>query len=208
MSWRETLGITPTNDSSHAHNTHNSYNSQNPADMDNCTDITDCTYGNQGKTDLSASMPKQDTACVTIPVGKKGECKPESSPKEEKAIALLTRMRNQIESGICPPEYDQPAYCRGCGSVWLWFSGNVLGCPWCWNRAANRPIPRPCAVRCIDCNNFERIEHPHLGHCTQNQTENIAGLWDEDSRYCEYYIQSQEAPLVAKRGQQGPNEKD
>lgn len=87
------------------------------------------------------------------------------------------------EAGQVPDEYDKKAYCRGCGWVWLFTTGTVDGCPWCWNRAKGLPIPRP-AVRCIDCQHFKRTEHPHIGHCAQGQPEAPAGLWDTDTRVC------------------------
>jgi len=34
---------------------------------------------------------------------------------------------------------------------------------WCWNRAADKPIPRPCSVHCGDCIHFERSTIPTLG---------------------------------------------
>jgi hypothetical protein len=37
-------------------------------------------------------------------------------------------------------------------------------------------------IICDDCAYFERIGHPHLGHCTKGQPEAIAGLWDTDDR--------------------------
>ena len=43
-------------------------------------------------------------------------------------------------------------------------------------------------VACGNCTNLERINHPHLGHCTKGELEAIAGLWDDDHRYCESYI--------------------
>jgi len=51
--------------------------------------------------------------------------------------------RQKINQGIRPNNYNKPAICKNCGPVWLWFSGEVLGCPWCWNRANGNPIPRP-----------------------------------------------------------------
>jgi hypothetical protein len=43
-------------------------------------------------------------------------------------------------------------------------------------------------VTCNHCNHFKRIDHPHLGHCTENLNENAAGLWDIDPRYCEFFV--------------------
>ena len=55
-------------------------------------------------------------------------------------------------------------------------------------RSKEVPKPDPSRVtHCGDCAHFERIEHPHLGHCAKGEPEAIAGLWDSDRRYCEQY---------------------
>jgi len=41
--------------------------------------------------------------------------------------------------GVSPTHYTKAALCARCGPIWLWFSGKVLGCPWCWNRVADKP---------------------------------------------------------------------
>jgi hypothetical protein len=42
--------------------------------------------------------------------------------------------------------------------------------------------------RCIDCQQFNRIEHPHLGTCAAGEPEGIAGNWDVDNRnYCNQF---------------------
>jgi len=108
------------------------------------------------------------------------------------AFARSLAQRREMDRGKRPDHYTERATCKHCGPIWLWFSGEVLGCPWCWNRVADRPIPRPCSVRCGDCTHFERIQsphaHPHLGHCAKNEPEAIAGLWDTDRRYCERFL--------------------
>jgi len=43
-------------------------------------------------------------------------------------------------------------------------------------------------ITCCGCIHFERIDHPHLGHCAKDEPETIAGLWDTDRRYCERFI--------------------
>ena len=73
---------------------------------------------------------------------------------ELRAFAVLVAQRRQMDRGIRPDHYTETAICTHCGPVWLWFSGEVLGCPWCWNRASGKPIPRPVAVKCKDCANF------------------------------------------------------
>ena len=102
--------------------------------------------------------------------------------------ALITLARSEINQGNIPAYFTKRAVCALCGPVWLWFEGNVSGCPWCGNRTRDLPIPRPRAVCCADCFHFKRIDHPHLGHCTKGQPEDVAGLWDGDHRYCEQYL--------------------
>ena len=51
-----------------------------------------------------------------------------------------------------------------------------------------KPNPDPWRfMRCGDCVYFERVDHPHLGHCAKGMSEAIAGLWDTDRRHCEQY---------------------
>ena len=108
------------------------------------------------------------------------------------AFARSQVQRRKMDQGKRPDHYTEQATCKHCGPIWLWFSGEVLGCPWCWNRAADKPIPRPCSVRCGDCIHFERIQsphgHPHPGHCAKGESEAIAGLWDTDRRYCTRFL--------------------
>ncbi|MEJ1381089.1 MAG: hypothetical protein RPT95_09010 [Candidatus Sedimenticola sp. (ex Thyasira tokunagai)] len=53
-------------------------------------------------------------------------------------------------------------------------------------------VPKPVAtnnpITCGDCIHFERIGHPHLGHCAKGEPEAIAGLWGSDRRYCEQFL--------------------
>ncbi len=112
-------------------------------------------------------------------------------------LAAFTRslvQRREMDQGKRPDHYNEHPTCQHCGPIWLWFSGKVAGCPWCWNRVADKPIPRPCSVRCGACNHFERVDHPHLGHCTKGESEAIAGLWDADHRGCSRYL-----PLLLKQ---------
>lgn len=62
---------------------------------------------------------------------------------EALALALVTRQ--QREHGTRPEHYTQRAHCEACGPVWLWEGApaRVLACPWCFNRTAGKPIPRP-----------------------------------------------------------------
>jgi hypothetical protein len=45
----------------------------------------------------------------------------------------------------------------------------------------------PTLVACRGCIHFQRIDHPHLGHCSQGQPEAVAGNWDDDCRWCEEF---------------------
>jgi len=103
-------------------------------------------------------------------------------------FAKLTVQRRKMDMGIVPAHFTEQASCKQCGPVWLPTSQTVLGCPWCFNGAAGRPIPRPYPVRCAECVNFERIAHPHLGHCAKGKPEGITGLWDADKRFCNKYL--------------------
>lgn len=67
----------------------------------------------------------------------------EVSAANMSAFARSLVQRREMEKGLVPAHYTERASCAQCGEVWLWFSGEVLGCPWCWNRIRGRPIPRP-----------------------------------------------------------------
>ncbi len=64
------------------------------------------------------------------------------------ALALAITTRQQRERGEVPANWTQVCECAGCGPVYLWPGSRdrVLGCPWCFNRAEGRPIPRPNVV--------------------------------------------------------------
>lgn len=51
-------------------------------------------------------------------------------------------------AGYVPRDWTQACTCAQCGPVWLWRGPprHVLGCPWCFNRAAGLPLPRPPAA--------------------------------------------------------------
>ena len=121
-----------------------------------------------------------------------GEDWPEvrDDPAVLEALAHAVVTRRQRERGECPPHWTERCECAGCGPVFLWPGGpaRVLGCPWCFNRAEGRPIPRPVAVTCGTCRHFHRIDHPLLGHCAVGEPEAIAGLWDTDRRGCALFL--------------------
>jgi len=77
-------------------------------------------------------------------------------PAMLEALAYAVVARRQRERGQCPPHWTEHCECAGCGPVYLWpgSPARVLGCPWCFNRSAGSPIPRPSLVRCSDCEHW------------------------------------------------------
>ena len=104
------------------------------------------------------------------------------------AFARALVERRMLDKGLLPDSYTERSFCSGCGPVWLWLRGNVIGCPWCKNRSNEAPIPRPASVQCGDCQNFLRTDHKFLGHCAVDQPEAPAGLVSSDERYCERFL--------------------
>lgn len=197
MSWRETLGMTPSAETPYAHN---SQNTQKPTETGNCADIADSGYrdSEQESSKLLEALADVCKGLDITPAEVKEALSPENIDDWRKgaisadtlaAFARSLVQRRQMDQGKRPDHYTEQAICKHCGPIWLWFSGEVLvGCPWCWNRTADKPIPRPCSVHCGDCTHFERIDHPHLGHCTKGKPEAIAGLWDSDRRNCNQFL--------------------
>ena len=61
------------------------------------------------------------------------------------ALADVVKTRWMRERGQVPPNYTSVTVCAGCGPVPMWPNSPeyVLACPWCFNRAAGKPIPTP-----------------------------------------------------------------
>ena len=102
--------------------------------------------------------------------------------------ALVYLAQSEVAQGVIPSYFTMVAECDHCGPVLLWRAGNVSECPWCSNRSVGKPIPRRYFVSCKDCLSFDRIDHPHLGHCGMGQPEAPAGLWDDDRHNCDYWV--------------------
>lgn len=63
-------------------------------------------------------------------------------------LAQAIQIRRIREQGEIPPHYTAVTVCVYCGPVPI-FAGvaeRVLGCPWCFNRLAGRPVPRMTTV--------------------------------------------------------------
>lgn len=156
MSWRETLGVTPSTVNPYTHNTHNT---QKPPEPGNCADIADSAYRDSDE-ESSKLLETLADACWGLsitPVEVRDALAPEDIEDWRNgditgdtlaAFARSLVQRREMDQGKRPAHYTEQATCKHCGPIWSWFSGEVLGCPWCWNRAADKPIPRPHAVYC------------------------------------------------------------
>ena len=198
MSWRETLGVHYFAERAYAHNPHNTQKAAEPDYSANTADSalrhsceTDCGLL-EALTDACRESPitpvevREALALEDIEDWRHGEIDGDTLS----AFAWALVQRQAMDNGKRPDHYTERASCRQCGPIWLWFAGEVLSCPWCSNRVADRAIPRPHAVRCGECIHFQRTDHPHLGHCARGEPEAIAGLWDTDRRYCERHLPS------------------
>lgn len=105
-----------------------------------------------------------------------------------KAFASALAQTKAMEKGEVPKDYTKIANCRGCGEVWLWCAGDVQGCPWCVNRIAQKPIPRPRLVTCGECANFQRIDLGEYGHCKAPKLEPPGGLHEGVKTRCDRYL--------------------
>ena len=99
--------------------------------------------------------------------------------EEEKAIRVWLEHIEETDPEIIAEVMDR---CQRDGEARAYFL----------RRSEEVPKPDPwrvahCFTRCGDCSHFERIAHPHLGHCAKSEQEAIAGIWDTDRRYCEQY---------------------
>lgn len=213
MSWRETLGVASSIGSLYTHNPHNS---QNPHTTVNCADIADSAHSDS-KDENSRLLETLANECQGFSIFPNDVRKALSaediddwhngniSDETFRAVARSLEQRQIMDRGEIPESFTQPANCKHCGPVWLWFSGDVLGCPWCWNRISGLSIPRPKPVHCIDCKFFSSVDHRHHGHCDSGQPEAPTGLWDTDPRYCEQFLFANEiSTLSPSRTHKGP----
>ena len=103
-----------------------------------------------------------------------------------RAYAVALYATAERLAGRVPPAWDHVAHCDGCGPVYLFSPGTVSACPWCWNRRALRPIPRP-KVQCNGCAHF--ICNPvnpaaGVGTCGAGQPQGRASLWPMAEHVC------------------------
>lgn len=197
--WRELLADSRPSISAHrdplkAHNT------QKALRADDSANTADSAH-ELARKDVHQLMEALSSACLGLQIspqqvydalgddGRNDWLKGETSEQELRTFAESTILIQKIDQGERPDLYNKKGTCYQCGDVWLWFEGTVLGCPWCWNRIAGKPIPRPVSVQCGNCKHFKRKQnHPALGHCSKGEPEPIAGLWATDARSCQLYI--------------------
>ena len=162
MSWRETLWEARSREYPY---THNSHNTQKPAEPTNCADIADSAYGEPEEDDsrlLEAlarvcrglSIKPREVRDALAPEDIEGWRCGEVDGESLAAFAASRDQRREMERGICPASYTEQATCAQCGPIWLWTPGEVLGCPWCWNRIRGLPILRPQPVQCGECRHW------------------------------------------------------
>ena len=162
MSWRETLGVTLLTEGSYAQNAHNT---QKPAAPSNCADNADSASRDPGE-DGSRLLEALTHACRGLTI-KPREVRDALAPEDIEGLrcgevsgetlvtfAASLHQRRDMERGIRPASYTEQATCAQCGPIWLWTPGQVLGCPWCWNRICGLLIPRPHRVQCAECRHW------------------------------------------------------
>ena len=195
MSWREVLGDANNKEHSHTQNTHNT---QKSSELDNSAYIADCAESNSK---LLETLSPICSGLTVSPIDVYDALSKEDildwvngDVSYDNLVAFVCSLaeRSEIDNGRVPVNYTERGICKLCGQVWLPFSAEIDGCPWCWNRAAGKAIPRPKSVSCDGCLHFIKADHSHLGHCRKGKAEVIAGLWDTDLRYCNMYLPKQE----------------
>ena len=195
MGWREILKVESALAPVTPHNPQNTRKSWQLVETANCAPNANCANPSQGSKEsrLLEALAKACASHDLLPI----EARQAMSSRDVSAfdrgdlgdemllgfVEALSQ-RRAMDEGICPDTYRERADCAECGPIWLWMSGNVIGCPWCKNRLRGAPIPRPVQVECGACENFQRTDHKFLGHCAVGEQEAPAGLVDSDKRFC------------------------
>ena len=114
---------------------------------------------------------------ATVAVAVKPEPLSELSPDQETRIRAWLVHIEETDPDIIAEVLNQ---CRNESDARRYFLKR--------SEEVSETVPIRERITCGDCTYYERIEHPHLGHCTQGEPEAIAGLWDSDRRYCEQFL--------------------
>ncbi|MCP5137866.1 MAG: hypothetical protein H6981_13830 [Gammaproteobacteria bacterium] len=124
-----------------------------------------------------ADKPVTVAPVATVAVAEQPEPLPELSLDEESNIRAWLAHIDETDSAIIAEVVDK---CRNDLEARRYFLKR------------SEEVPEPVTLNhpntCGDCSHFERIDHPHLGHCAKGEPEAIAGLWDTDRRYCEHFL--------------------
>ncbi|MET0051575.1 MAG: hypothetical protein ABW095_10915 [Candidatus Thiodiazotropha sp.] len=124
-----------------------------------------------------ADQPGTVAPVATVAVAQQPEPLPELLPDEESHIRSWLAHIDETDSAIIAEVVHK---CR-----------NDLEAR-CYFLKRSKEVPEPVTLNhpntCGECDHFERINHPHLGHCAKGEPEAIAGLWDSDRGYCEYFL--------------------
>lgn len=143
--WRETLGAAAAKDRTLAQNTHDTHKAPKRPYF---ADIADSVH--REPSGLFTALAAACRGTGVTPAQAEGALAPVDdwhngalSPGTVAAFVRTLVQRRKMDRGERPAHYSEAANCERCGPVWLWFSGEVEGCPWCWNRLRGLPIPRP-----------------------------------------------------------------
>lgn len=124
-----------------------------------------------------ADKPVTVAPVATVAVAEKPEPLPELSPDEESNIRAWLAHIDETDPAIIAEVVEK---CRNDREARRYFLER------------SEEVPEPVTLNhpntCGGCVHFERIDHPHLGHCGKGEPEAIAGLWDTDRRYCERFL--------------------
>ena len=124
-----------------------------------------------------ADNPETVAPIATVAVAEQPEPLPELTSDEESNILAWLAHIEETDPAIIAEVVDK---CRNDLEARRYFLKR------------SEEVPEPVILNhpntCGDCIHFERIDHPHLGHCAKGEPEAIAGLWDTDRRYCERFL--------------------
>ena len=126
---------------------------------------------------LVATQPATVASVATVAVAIQHEPTPELSSDEHLSIRAWFEHIGETDRTIIDELVDK---CRD----------DITVRQYLLHRSEEIPEPENSLQLCTcgSCTYFKRIVHPHLGHCTQGQPENISGLWDDDERFCNHHF--------------------
>lgn len=124
-----------------------------------------------------ADKPVTVAPVAIVAVAKQPEPLSELSPNEESKILAWLAHIDETDPAIIAEVVDK---CRNDREARRYFVKRSEEVP--------EPVTANQPNTCGECVHFERIDHPHLGHCAKGEPEAITGLWDTDRRYCERFL--------------------